>query len=1397
MDDPTTEANVFPFDELCGDSILYRRPDEVAAAHQAAGLKEPVVNIHKEYSATASYAKARETIHTIVANHKAKVLSNNERYIRDQKAEQFKIRFLETRLATTGPPTLNTMAVMIERRRVHAQSTMQNESNPVVVATEKQRGIKTAMCRSYGSGKLDLKALHIDVVPDAIFSTFLLQMARFIKEINISRNEFRELSAGFCAAFPGCETLNATENSIMKVSPAIGDWVELHTLTLDCNKLDTLPDALPPSLVHMSVARNRLVALPAVHRLTRLVTLDLSHNLLTQLPNALQELTLLRSLACAKNHLLSMALLPAPAHPRRRSVRFDETSHDASAPHEWSVSDDPETKASVYFNNKSKQVTRQRPAVLGPDPTTIPLLRLHPPRPEATTSEFSGGWEIVPGARTNYKNHLTGALHTSVPPELDRYDRLVHMKKLNLSGNAIDELPASVGRMHSLETLNVGHNRLSTLPASLCELTKLVHLLAPANCISSLPQGLVSFAALRELDLKLNRLEELPPEVGKLHTLTALDLSSNHLQRVPGSFLQLRRLTTLRLSGNPSLRVPSAAAQTAGLAAIFAEIQNQIYTDARGEPPLPQQLQTGIFDECITTDIHVHRELMELIAAAKTTRCVDFHWRNLKALPQQLFELDKLLELRLTGHDLGRVPPEVALLPQLRLLTLRQNRIAVMDAACVASACAWEELDLENNELSALPESLGLATRLRVLRAGCNRLEALPTTLGTLSQLHTCLVPHNHLTVVPDTVAHLAALQVLDVSNNRIASLSSFDFAACVSLFEFKANRNLLTTLPATIARSNIRDLALYVGAEAAALSSLRSGNLFDIFPVAACGMQHIRRLWMQSNRLLELPIEFGELRTLEMVEFEGNPLRSPPPSILAQGIVDVHVYLQKRLGRVHELQALLAAAPYGFHADHFVPRTRELLTSNIEFLLPEDLRAFERAVDGYVNGAFFDDLDTRGVDLVHRLQAKQYDRAQAARKAVLDDVINLCHLIQAKRCVPRCLKRSDATCRWLDKVDFRYDLTRPWGYAAEDTPCFMLNPKALYDDWEDVPSLLHVIEKRVGRGFKEEKFCHAPDVVADALNNYKGVYGPVGLAHDRVPFRCGCEDMLRKGTRHDPCYKFGWVIVHTLVTHEEAGRRVKEDAQIDAALAQVRSEVHTFLTTTRDGKARLFKEAKKLKVERKQRKKRIKKQLPQLKKAIILRKADLNVAKQKAALDKTVAGDAWTDSDEKLAQATLRGIEEDVAQQEEHVADMAKMMQELKRELRQDFNHYVTEIVDLLLGTTGKEIRERIIHNQRIKAVRKQYRRPWDLEFERFKAKYLDMPPPPSPRDNSEISDVSDQDYDNYEGSESDSVSSVSEVGDDPADKDEELPGNEKADQGGSKEDAAADPDDSDDSDI
>jgi Leucine-rich repeat (LRR) protein len=169
-------------------------------------------------------------------------------------------------------------------------------------------------------------------------------------------------------------------------------------------------------------------------------------------------------------------------------------------------------------------------------------------------------------------------------------------------------------------------------------------------------------------------------------------------------------------------------------------------------------------------------------------------------------------ELRLTGHNLFRVPLEIASLVQLKLLNLRQNQIVEFAPECITTpVCSWEELDLENNQLTVLPATLKYCTKLRKLRLGCNGLQSLPPCIEYLTALETCIVPHNHLTTLPPELSRLPQLRILDLSSNHLLTLDPLDFTTLPQLVELKVNMNELSDLPVSIADSPLLELAVYV----------------------------------------------------------------------------------------------------------------------------------------------------------------------------------------------------------------------------------------------------------------------------------------------------------------------------------------------------------------------------------------------------------------------------------------------------------------------------------------------------------------------------------------------------------------------------------------------------------
>lgn len=903
------------------------------------------------------------------------------------------------------------------------------------------------------------------------------------------------------------------------------------------------------------------------------------------------------------------------------------------------------------------------------------------------------------------------------------------------------------------------------------------------------------------LDLKLNQLQSLPPTFGDLPRLEMLDLSSNALEALPSSFLRLKKLKALKVHSNPSLTsaaggfTPDVLA-SGDISRIMWQLQHQLQCELRGaQPPAPSSRVVGVGDERWTTDMHLNREFARAVKAAQTSLCLDFHWKRLTLaeFPAAFFtQLGKLRELRLSGHQLEAIPASFSCLVELRVLQLRKNCIQSIDdnVFTLADGCQsfLEEVDLEYNQLGALPKSIGNLRRLRVLRAANNQLTDLPEEIsGLSSSLKELHIAHNRLVEAPSALGKLVSLEHLDVSYNQLRTLETMTFDALTRLQTLRASANQLDTLPPSLNH--------YVPLAELSIA----GNMFVEFPASVLQLgATLKQLQIQSNKIFRLPFEFGDaMSELESVASDGNPFLSPPPEVMRIGVGAIQVYLRKRQQRVVEMTRLLEALALPFDPNAFVmPKLRALLngvgqaavsgggeqgTTRSEPLLPfltaDHLAAFDRAVDQYVNGAFYLRVDTRGADLVNELLLRtHFALAQRHHRDVLDDFVRLCDLVRSKK--------------WADKIDFRYDLERPWGRRGELVGVYSINPSVIYEDQPRLPSILSVIRTRVHHGFEEEAFTRARGEVEAAIEQYVGVYGPVGVVHDDVPFYCGCEDLLRFNKMHWPCYRRGWTMVQVIFTEEEAARREQDEQRVAEAVKALRPQIEKFLRTE-EGEKRFHKEVKEIKTELRESLRDLEKKLAKTKKKwqALARQLASEIKKEerlKQQFDKAVAKKSMPPPPAPPGKTVAEVKEREELQErthrlEERVKEMTAEFEGGKKKLGFGYLEFMDEVITKLLGRVGTEVRAQLVQQQREKAVQFGWRRPWDgpggRDFEAFKKLVrrkllndgsLEMEDHGEARegsDNSEISEVAFEGYDdlvsNMAGGNADSDGEESEAED------------------------------------
>jgi Leucine-rich repeat (LRR) protein len=440
------------------------------------------------------------------------------------------------------------------------------------------------------------------------------------------------------------------------------------------------------SLLILDLSRNQLQSLPGAifTHLFSLQSLDVSENELNVLPEEIGEARDLQLLDARSNRLASMPVSLTNLHELRvlhlgynRLVKFGDSCEGLRALEELNLtSNGLEGLADGIGDALVKLVRldlRGNPS-LKRLPDSLQQLRTLSILDLSACDQKRLGKDVFGAQLHNLRNlNLSFNALSTLP---DGLGALVKLQELNFKSNALGSLPAAMGNLTELVILNGEGNALQWLPAGCgehwgsLEVLRLSH-----NRLSSLPATLGLLRSLRSLQLSNNCLAALPLELGALTTLRELDVSWNQLSSIPDELGCLESLTELDLSHNQLVRLPETIAMLKRLARLRCS-HNAVTT------PLEPGLE-----------------------ALKALHYVDLAQNQLTELEPCLYEL-----------------------PNLEVLNLHGNRIAMLPREMAQHCRVLRKLDLYNNRLQALPLELadGLLTQLEVLAIGRNPLTLLP-----------------------------------------------------------------------------------------------------------------------------------------------------------------------------------------------------------------------------------------------------------------------------------------------------------------------------------------------------------------------------------------------------------------------------------------------------------------------------------------------------------------------------------------------------------------------------------------------------------------------------------------------------------------------------------------------
>eukprot|EP01013_Petalomonas_cantuscygni_P024988 TRINITY_DN46761_c0_g1_i1.p1 TRINITY_DN46761_c0_g1~~TRINITY_DN46761_c0_g1_i1.p1 ORF type:complete len:269 (-),score=28.05 TRINITY_DN46761_c0_g1_i1:61-867(-) len=175
-----------------------------------------------------------------------------------------------------------------------------------------------------------------------------------------------------------------------------------------------------------------------------------------------------------------------------------------------------------------------------------------------------------------------------------------------------------------------------------------------------------------------------------------------------------------------------------------------------------------------------------VVASVPTLLSLKLDHNSLTTIPDIIAKLSALRILTASHNKITSLPPQifVSSAPSLTTLSLAHNLLSSIPASLgMLSSC--RDISFFNNRITSIPPSAfapapGLGGCIRVLNLSRNRLQdsSIPESLGTLTSLEDLHLADNRLTAIPSSLALLPRLRLLDMSRNPLPAPSDASFPA-------------------------------------------------------------------------------------------------------------------------------------------------------------------------------------------------------------------------------------------------------------------------------------------------------------------------------------------------------------------------------------------------------------------------------------------------------------------------------------------------------------------------------------------------------------------------------------------------------------------------------------------
>lgn len=957
-------------------------------------------------------------------------------------------------------------------------------------------------------------------LPPYLGTTLQLQLPP-PKKFSLARNQLSSFLSSHipqmsCRNLCYVRELDLGTNNIVSLPKDMGYLSNLVRLNLERNRLQELPESMleMASIKVLKLNKNNFKSIHRfIGRLETLEHLDISDNVLDILPQTLPKLKHLKYLDVSGNGLAHLGIQPILTEweDRLRQRKNKALLKANSEQGIWIEVVDPHTGKTCYYNRVTETASNTKPITLGNNNNndgqdtvgTIPqhLDRLIQPsnfqfyvdRKKYLAVNGTTEWSVdmdQSSGRIYFKNNVSGEIKWELPDSLDTLGGCVSLVHFKANQNLIRDLPSSICRMKKLEVIEAKNNYIGELPKELGNLTKLKTMKLNQNEIKLMPSSMEFCTSLTELHLTGNYIDRFPDFINKLDNVKKLMLGNNFLKILPYTLGFLKNLVDLQLFNNPLIDPPYDVVME-GLEQTLYFCRQKYWARVNGPPPIVKIHASGIGDECLELQPEFRDRLRQMILDSQESRSLELQLLNLQAIPETVYKLEGLKNMDLSRNNFSGAPLEwhenFQTINSVYLKSCKMRELSP-DIQLLRNLV---ELNMEDNNLEFLPPQLCRLRRLQFINLSKNRLYELPDEFGSMVDLKEVILDINRLEKFPESIGNLRHLEILSCNRNWLYEIEP-RMTELASLSELSLDGNFICMLPAGIGNMNLSTLKLAHNRLEYLEEDCLLPNLVDTLNV----------FWISSNNLIELPQSFVDMKCLDEMKIEYNPMHSPPMELVQEGMQTVMQYCRIRASRVNELADLLEEVGFETDVNNYKPEAKNVLTGETGFLTPDDMREFDEAVDAFLNGKYYL-YPAPAIEMRDKIDDLRYERETVFYHMILEALLRV---IEDEIAVRNNPETAIAT-RFSENV-LRDDLIRPWGRNREKVLCYGISSKALLEETmknyyvqEDRPSLYDLTKQSL----PDSIFEYSDEILKDAMKNFRSPYGEVAAWDEKVPYD-SCE---------------------------------------------------------------------------------------------------------------------------------------------------------------------------------------------------------------------------------------------------------------------------------------------------